>query len=33
MHPLLLIREQILKAQRLHEAQLAAVRDSKAQIF
>jgi hypothetical protein len=33
MHPLVLIREQILKAQRLQEAQLAAVRNTKAQIF
>ena len=33
MNPLALIREQILKAERLRQAQLATVRNPKAEIF
>lgn len=33
MNTLNLIREQIRKAQRLHQAQLASVRNTKVQIF
>ena len=33
MNPLALIREQILKAERLRKAQLASVQNPKAEIF